>query len=87
MRFAPKDERSIEEQLASLTEEEKKCVDNLKASWEAKNPTETFSDEMYLRFARCSPGKTKSQYSHNIGAGQYQFLSRRQRGFINRQQP
>lgn len=57
MRFAPTEERSIQEQIASLTETEKKCFDNLKAKWE-KN-YEPFSDEMYLRFARCSPGREK----------------------------
>lgn len=59
MRFAPKDERSTEEQVQSLTPAEKECFDNLKTKWEEKNPDEPFSDEMYLRFARCSPGKTK----------------------------
>lgn len=57
MRFAPTEERSIEEQIASLNEAEKKCFDNLKAKWE--KTYEPFSDEIYLRFARCSPGKEK----------------------------
>ena len=59
LRFAPKDERSIQEQIDALTPAEKECFDNLKKNWEAKNPTQGFSDEMYLRFARCSPGKDK----------------------------
>jgi len=59
MRFAPKDERSLEEQLAALTPEEKECFDSLKQKWEEKHPEEKFSDEMYLRFARCSPGTKK----------------------------
>ncbi|GAX22111.1 hypothetical protein FisN_6Hh359 [Fistulifera solaris] len=57
MRFAPTGERSIAEQIAALTEAEKKCFDNLKEKWE--KTYEPFSDEMYLRFARCSPGKEK----------------------------
>jgi hypothetical protein len=57
MRFAPTGERSIAEQIAALTEAEKQCFDNLKAKWE--KTYEPFSDEMYLRFARCSPGKEK----------------------------
>ena len=59
MRFAPTEERSIPEQMAALTPAEKQCVDNLKANWETNNKNEPFSDEMYLRFARCSPGKEK----------------------------
>uniref|UniRef100_A0A7S1VJ89 CRAL-TRIO domain-containing protein n=1 Tax=Grammatophora oceanica TaxID=210454 RepID=A0A7S1VJ89_9STRA len=60
MRFAPHGERPIEEQIKSLTEEEKKCFDELKKKWEAKEDrSHSFSDEMILRFARCSPGKTK----------------------------
>lgn len=59
MRFAPKDERSMEEQIASLSPSERECFDNLKARWEKKDRGYTFSDAMYLRFARCSPGPKK----------------------------
>lgn len=57
LRFAPKNERTTQEQLDSLTESEKECFTNLKTKWEEKN--DAFSDELYLRFARCSPGKEK----------------------------
>lgn len=60
MRFAPSpDERSVDEQLASLTDHERECVDTLKSKWEAAHPDLPFSDAMYLRFARCSPGQKK----------------------------
>lgn len=59
MRFAHRNERSIADQIASLNEAEKKCFDDLKAKWEKNHPDKPFSDEMYLRFARCSPGKKK----------------------------
>ena len=60
MRFAPSsDERSLEQQLASLTAREKECVDTLRSKWEAVHPDLPFSDAMYLRFARCSPGQKK----------------------------
>jgi len=59
MRFAPTDERSFEEQLASLSPIERECFDNLKARWEKKDRGFAFSDAMYLRFARCSPGAAK----------------------------
>jgi hypothetical protein len=58
MRFAPIGERSTEEQIAALTTSEKECFDNLKTKWE-KEVNAPFTDEMYLRFARCSPGKDK----------------------------
>lgn len=62
MRFAPPaDARSVEEQLASLTPKERECVDSLKAKWEKAHPDKPFSDAMYLRFARCSPGRKKFQ--------------------------
>jgi hypothetical protein len=60
-RFAPKDERSVEEQIASLTPDEKQCFNSLKEKWEQKHPESPFSDYMYLRFARCSPGTKKFQ--------------------------
>jgi len=68
MRFAPKDERSFREQFESLTAEEKECFDHLKTKWNkqiednkasGKGPTHEYSDEMILRFARCSPGRKK----------------------------
>ena len=58
-RFAPKDERSVQEQINSLSTDEKACFDALKSKWEAKHPEAPFSDFMYLRFARCSPGTKK----------------------------
>lgn len=59
-RFAPsKEERTIQEQLANLTKEEKECFDYLKQKWDKKHPGEPFTDEMILRFAYCSPGTTK----------------------------
>ena len=61
MRFTTKGERSLEEQLASLTESERQCFDSLKQKWNDKHPETPFSDEMILRFARCSPGKKKFQ--------------------------
>ncbi len=60
MRFAPAfDERSFDDQMASLTVQEKECIRALKAKWEANHPDFPFSDAMYLRFARCSPGRKK----------------------------
>ena len=59
MRFAPKGERSIQEQREALDEAEKKCCDYLKKKWQHKYPELPFSDEMLLRFARCSPGSKK----------------------------
>lgn len=64
MRFAHVGEKTIEEQLAALNEEEKACFDYLKTKWEDKHPDPAdryFTDEMYLRFARCSPGRKKFQ--------------------------
>jgi len=71
-RFIPKNERSFEEQLNSLTAEQKSCYDELKRLWEervqekiakgAKSKhadIELFPDPMYLTFARCSPGAKK----------------------------
>lgn len=59
MRFSHHGERSIKEQVDSLDEKERACFDGLKARWEKKERGFTFNDEMYLRFARCSPGLTK----------------------------
>lgn len=60
--FYYQNERSFAEQMEALSEEERACVDALKARWEKKDRKggiKKFSDEMYLRFARNSPGKTK----------------------------
>jgi len=61
-RFAPsKDERTIQEQIASLTTEEKECFDNLKAKWNKGTSDDSYQldDKMILRFAYCSPGSEK----------------------------
>jgi len=61
-RFVPsKDERTVQEQIASLTTKEKKCFDNLKAKWNSGTADDFFEldDEMILRFAYCSPGSEK----------------------------
>ena len=63
---------SFEEQLNSLTAEQRSCYDELKRLWEervqekiakgAKSKhadIELFPDPMYLTFARCSPGAKK----------------------------
>ena len=52
-----KGQRSIDDQIASLSEQQRECVENLKKRWEAENPDLPFSSEMYLRFARNSPGQ------------------------------
>ena len=60
MRFAPIQERTIEEQIRALSPSERKCFDALKSKWEKKMSNQPpFTDEMYLRFARCSPGTQK----------------------------
>lgn len=59
MRFAGTGEKSIMEQIEALNSEEKKCFDDLKEKWNKKYPDQPFSDEMILRFARCSPGNDK----------------------------
>ena len=59
-RFAPAvGERTIEEQIASLSSTEKECFDTLKSKWNEKYPDQPFTDAMILRFARCSPGMEK----------------------------
>lgn len=58
MRFAAPEERPLEDQIGDLDESEKKCLDELKKTWENGNGP-GFADEMYLRFARCSPGRKK----------------------------
>lgn len=57
-RFAPKGERTIEEQIDALTKEERECFESLKSRW-LEYAEFRFDDEMILRFARCSPGKKK----------------------------
>lgn len=51
-----KQERSIQEQIDSLSMEERMCFHNLKVKWEEEPSNVPFHDEWYLRFARCSPG-------------------------------
>jgi hypothetical protein len=58
-RFAPTGERPIEEQIGSLTTAERECFDNLTTKWAKKYPEQPFTDQMILRFARCSPGTEK----------------------------
>jgi len=63
--FAPsKEERTIAEQIAGLSKEQRTCFDNLKIKWKAKYPGDDdskqhFDDAMILRFAYCSPGSQK----------------------------
>lgn len=59
MRFALIGERSVKEQVDALNPTERECFDTLKKIWEEKHPDSPFADEMYLRFARCSPGAKK----------------------------
>lgn len=59
LRFAAKGERSIGDQIASLSTDQKQCFDNLKTRWKERYPDKPLSDEMILRFARCSPGRNK----------------------------
>lgn len=71
-RFFPEGERSFEEQLESLTKEQRSCYDTLKKLWEERvneklekgekskhKDIKLFPDPMYLTFARCSPGAKK----------------------------
>lgn len=82
MRFAPHGERTIEEQIAALTTDEKACFDALKSRWNAqKKKPHDYSDEMILRFARCSPGakkfneKTAWKVMHKFDARYYLDLT------------
>jgi hypothetical protein len=60
MRFSTKGERPLAEQMASLSESERDCFTQLKEKWKKEHPGKLFfSDAMYLRFARCSPGTKK----------------------------
>jgi len=59
LRFAAEGERSISQQISSLSLSEKQCFDNLKTRWKESHPDKPLSDEMILRFARCSPGANK----------------------------
>ena len=55
--LAPK---SIHWMPATLSIDEQNCVNALKSRWEARKSRSTrqrFTDEWYLRFARCSPGR------------------------------
>jgi hypothetical protein len=60
LRFHHPEERTLEQQMASLTPEQRTCVATLKQKWEGQpSVPHQFDDAMYLRFARCSPGPTK----------------------------
>lgn len=51
-------ERSLEEQLASLTLAQRACVFALKTKWEEEEDEEkAYPEAFYLRFARCCPGR------------------------------
>jgi hypothetical protein len=50
-------ERTVKQQLASLSLSQSACVAKLKSQWEEYDGGKTvFPDDLYLRFARCSPG-------------------------------
>jgi len=70
LRFAPKGERSTREQIDALTKRERACFDALRTKWEEPSKKgkngEAFSDELYLRFARCSPGREKFNESASL---------------------
>jgi len=53
------EERSIDEQIAALPTAHKKALEELKEKWLAKERKVSFSDAMFLRFLRASPGDTK----------------------------
>jgi hypothetical protein len=58
MRFAPETkERSIKTQIRDLNSPQLECFEHLKHKWQLRYPDEPFSDEMILRFARCSPSE------------------------------
>lgn len=53
MRFAPKGERSLLEQISDLDEADQRCHRNLKRSWDEYDKKEfDMKDDMILRFAR-----------------------------------
>jgi len=58
-RFSLDNERSLEEQIASLVDTQKKAFEDLKAKWSSKPRKTDYSDAMILRFLRASPGETK----------------------------
>jgi hypothetical protein len=87
IRFAPQaKERSIRDQLDALSASERACLEHMKSKWESKHAAAgagaaaeqyaLFTDEMYLRFARCSSFsdrsalKTMKKYPRN-----YQYLT------------
>lgn len=54
-RFAPPEpERKLQQQLDSLSVEEKECVDALIDKWDANHPADPLPDELVLRSARNS---------------------------------
>lgn len=58
-RFAMHDERGLAEQLDDLTADERAAFEELKERWGAKPRAHDYSDEMFLKFIRCSPGERK----------------------------
>jgi hypothetical protein len=55
-----REERTVEEQIASLTSDQLEAFRNLKMKWEQKEEKLVeFNDFMILRFIRNSPGKEK----------------------------
>lgn len=58
MRFAPeKPERGIQEQLNSMTHRERACFDDINDWWDDACPLNGLTDELFLRYARNSPGE------------------------------
>mmetsp|Transcript_52763 Transcript_52763/g.78840 ORF Transcript_52763/g.78840 Transcript_52763/m.78840 type:complete len:667 (-) Transcript_52763:1055-3055(-) len=52
------EERTIEEQISALSATQKSCFYSIKSTWEeGEGRSRPFTDEYYLRFCRCSPGK------------------------------
>jgi hypothetical protein len=50
-------ERTVEQELATLSWSQRACVDKLKSQWEEYDEGKhVFPNEWYLRVARCSPG-------------------------------
>jgi CRAL/TRIO domain len=56
---SPPKERSVAEQIASLSAEEKKAFDELRQWWDEKEREVSYNDYMILRLLRASPGRDK----------------------------
>jgi len=58
-RKAPVSLRSYQQQMSSLSIEQRSCVIQLKTKWEerADRGNKPLPDEWFIRFAKCSPGK------------------------------